>query len=348
MKRIIQFFIAAIFGIHAGIVCAQSDELSAKDHFDEGTALYSAGQYEDAAVHFRLAHELKPSWKLWFNIGQSEAACRRFGLALEAFEKYLALGGDNVTAERFQDVVTEMRRLRELVGKLDIASGPDGAQVVVDGIARASLPLEVDLRVTAGIPHDLKIVGDDNIIHQQTVTVGSTSSVSITLDDTSGKALARSDRDNDNVGPGNDGAGSGDALQVDESITLAESQDVNVSIDQPRLKPLKVAMISSWIGAVATLGLGIGFNAAAAGKETELNDLNSEYEAGAITLDAYNQQYQDTQDAMDTSDTLANVMWISSGVLAATAIVTTIVYVKRKRPDSSRVAVSPDGVAVQF
>jgi hypothetical protein len=51
---------------------------------------------------------------------------------------------------------------------------------------------------------------------------------------------------------------------------------------------------------------------------------------------------------MDSSDTISTVMWISSGVLAATAIVTTIVYSKKKRQTASHISFLPSGVAIHF
>jgi tetratricopeptide (TPR) repeat protein len=346
MNRLMKFIFMMMVTICAGKVCAQSSDLSAKEHFDQGAALYGAGEYEEAVVHFRLANELKPSWKLWFNIGQSEAACRRYGLALEAFEKYLAMGGDNVDASRFQDVVAEMRRLRELVGNLEISGGPDNAQVVVDGILRATLPLEVDLRVTAGIAHDLKIVTDEKMIHSQTVTVGSTSSVAISLDvrkPSSGNAFPEADGA---TSEGEVGGIPGGQLRVDEDITV--NPESNGATDTARLRPLKFTMLSSWVGSVLTLGLGVGFTVSAAKKETELNDLNNDLENGLLTADEYEQEYSNKQASMDSIDTISTVMWISSGVLAATAIVATIVYSKKKRETASHIAFLPGGVAIRF
>lgn len=346
MNRGMKFIFIVIVTICVGNVFAQTSDLSAKEHFDQGAALYGAGEYEEAVIHFRLANELKPSWKLWFNIGQSEAACRRYGLALEAFEKYLAMGGDNVDASRFQDVVAEMRRLRELVGNLDISGGPDNAQVVVDGIMRATLPLEVDLRVTAGISHDLKIVTDEKIIHSQTVTVGSTSSVAISLEDRMSPSGDASQGIEGFTSKREVGGEPGGQLRADENITVNPVS--NGATDTARLRPLKITMLSSWVGSVLTLGLGIGFTASAAKKETELNDLNNDFEKGFLTADEYEQEYSNKQDSMDSSDTISTAMWISSGVLAATAIVTTIVYSRKKRQTSSHIAFLPRGVAIQF
>ena len=56
-------------------------------------------RFLEAVRAFRSANEINPSWKIEFNIGQCEAALKRYGLAMEAFEKYLALGGDEVPTD---------------------------------------------------------------------------------------------------------------------------------------------------------------------------------------------------------------------------------------------------------
>jgi tetratricopeptide (TPR) repeat protein len=76
----------------------QPDEAMA--FFKKGIDLFNAEKYEDAASAFRRAYELKPNWKLNYNIGQSEAAAKRLGLALQAFEAYLSQGGDDISTER--------------------------------------------------------------------------------------------------------------------------------------------------------------------------------------------------------------------------------------------------------
>ena len=72
----------------------------AKAEFSRGVELYNSGSYKEAAKAFRRANELKPSWSLLYNIAQSEAAAKNYGPAYEAFEEYLAKGGDDLTDER--------------------------------------------------------------------------------------------------------------------------------------------------------------------------------------------------------------------------------------------------------
>jgi tetratricopeptide (TPR) repeat protein len=121
----------------------------AKRVYDDGVAHFKAGRYIEAADAFRRAVELKPSWKLYFNLGQSEAAAKRYGLALDAFEKYLVAGGDNVPTERREQVLAEIQRMRVLVGLVEVAAS-DGVTLEIDGVERGKTPITGAVRVAAG------------------------------------------------------------------------------------------------------------------------------------------------------------------------------------------------------
>ncbi len=84
-----------------------------------------------------------------FNIGQCEAAAKRYGLALEAFEGYLIKGGDDVPEEKRVFVDGEVKRLQGMVGAIEVEAS-DGAEISVDGMVRAKTPLVGPLRVEAG------------------------------------------------------------------------------------------------------------------------------------------------------------------------------------------------------
>ena len=130
----------------------------AKALFDEGTASYEAGNYSDAANSFRKANKLNPNWRIYFNIGQCEALAKRHGLALQAFEAYLSKGGDDITLTRQAEVRSEIKRLREMTGAIEI-NAPDGAKIIVDGVERGVSPLAGHIPVAAGVTHLVRIEG---------------------------------------------------------------------------------------------------------------------------------------------------------------------------------------------
>lgn len=149
-----------------------ADEVSAEamKSFREGVKAFNVEEYETAVKLFRTAYELNPSWKIFYNIGQCEAALKRYGLAIEAFERYLALGGDEVSADRRDDVLAELSRLRQLVGGVKVR-GPDGLAIIVDGVRRGETPLGMAIVVTAGSPHTVRLERAGAVLLEEEITV---------------------------------------------------------------------------------------------------------------------------------------------------------------------------------
>jgi hypothetical protein len=159
---------------------AQGDAKSAKAAFNKGSKLFDKGDYAGAADAFREANRLNPSWKLYYNIGQAEAAAKRYGLALEAFERYLSEGGDEVAPERNEEVIAEIKRLRELLGTLDIKA-PEGAVIFVDDFESGTAPLPGAIKVAAGVDHSLRAEKDGQVLESRTVRVSSGDTVVVEL-----------------------------------------------------------------------------------------------------------------------------------------------------------------------
>jgi len=166
---------AGIAGLRPTAVGAQEAvdvDTQARDAYEQAQQQFDDGDYAGAAEGFRSALALKPSWKILFNLGQAEAAAKNYGAALTAFEEYLAKGGDEVAADRKDEVLEEIRRLRDMVGALDI-EGPAGAIVILDGKEQGPLPLPGVLKVSAGIEYDLRIVQDGAEILSRRMRVSS-------------------------------------------------------------------------------------------------------------------------------------------------------------------------------
>jgi len=159
--------VAMLVAVHA--TQATADE--AVEAYGDGVEHFEAGRYNQAADAFRRAVELKPSWKLHYNIGQSEAAGKRYGLALEAFEKYLVDGGDDVPADRREEVLAEIQRMRVLVGVVEVVA-PAGVELVVDGIVRGETPITGAVRVAAGARQVVLRKGDEVLLDRQVNIAG--------------------------------------------------------------------------------------------------------------------------------------------------------------------------------
>jgi hypothetical protein len=166
----IAFALAAPAGAQAN-KAAKQNEKKARASFNAAVEKFDAGDFEGAVGLFREAYTLNPSWKLLYNIGQCEAARKRYGEALDVFEQYLSEGGDEVPADRREEVIAELKRLREMVGMIEIAA-PDGAAVLVDGVPRGAAPLPGRIRVAAGVDHAVRIELDGAVLVDRSVRVG--------------------------------------------------------------------------------------------------------------------------------------------------------------------------------
>ncbi len=158
------------------------NEAAALEAFKEAKALYADSKFSEAANKFREANKLRPAWKLYFNIGQSEAAAKRSGLAVEAFEMYLSMGGDDVPVDRQELVVAEIKRLRPIVGFVSVTADP-GATVIIDGNDRGTTPLPGPLMVAAGTEHDVRIERDGEALLERKVKVAGQQTISMEVED---------------------------------------------------------------------------------------------------------------------------------------------------------------------
>ncbi|MBN2341229.1 MAG: tetratricopeptide repeat protein [Deltaproteobacteria bacterium] len=160
------FITGCFFAVPSGADAGDTDQ-EAKAAFDRGRKLFGEEQYAEAADQFRKANELKPNWKILYNIGQCEAAARRYGLAIEMFQEYLALGGDGVPLERRDEILEEVKRLQLMVGYMEFQGGPNGAELTVDGVKRGALPLSGSVAVASGVEHIVVITSNGDVVYER-------------------------------------------------------------------------------------------------------------------------------------------------------------------------------------
>jgi tetratricopeptide (TPR) repeat protein len=169
-KNILAWVIALAAALGSSASAADEVSAVAMKKFRQGVKEFNAEQYETAVKSFREAYDLNPTWKIFYNIGQCEAALKRYGLAIEAFERYLAVGGDEVAVERRDEVLAELSRLRQLVGGLNVR-GPDGLAVFVGDVRRGETPLGMAIAITAGVVHKVRLEQAGNVVFEQEITV---------------------------------------------------------------------------------------------------------------------------------------------------------------------------------
>ncbi len=306
-----------VAGIVLGFAFVAVSEALAEDPEKEAVVLFKTGKklfhdekYLDAANAFRQANEIKYSWKLLYNIGQADAAAKRYGLALEAFEGYLADGGDDVKNKRQKEVMAEIERLRGMVGYLTV-QGDVGAVVVIDEVERGTVPLPGRIPVAAGS------------LHQMVVRLGEE-----TLVDRSIKV------------------GSGEALEVEASVAAPPAPETEVAVTdevapdaepgKSKLRPIGWGILG--VGAAtAIVGIATGFGAMS--KEGELSDACQD---GVCTGDQ-----RETYNSADKLAGVSSILLPVGAAVAATGLVLVIVSKKKESAEPDVVLVpSPIGVSL--
>jgi len=281
---------------------ADTIEEQAKNAFNEGAALFTQGDFEGSAEAFRRAYALKPSWKLLYNIGQSEAAAKRHGPALEAFEKYLSQGGDEIPEPRRAEVIDELERLRPVVGTLEI-DAPDGALVIIDGVVRGAAPLPGLVRVSAGVDHIVQIRVGKEVLANRTVSVGGRENLVVSV-----------------------------ASEGDDTETGAAGPAPEPTDEGPSTTPDDTADAPSAVTTAGWITFGLGAACAITGAITGAVALSHNKELDQECNDADGCPEADYADQLDKRDALATASTVMLGVgIAATAAGVVMLIVGHKR-----------------
>ncbi len=132
---------------------APVDEVTtqAREHFTEATKLYKDGDFDAALVQFERAYELKPNYRVLYNIGQTYFQLRQYVEARDAMTRYLKEGGDQVDAERQAAVNKDLADLQRRLANVTIKVNVGGATVLVDGKNVGVTPLAAPIVVSEGL-----------------------------------------------------------------------------------------------------------------------------------------------------------------------------------------------------
>ena len=123
----------------------------ARERYENAVKLYEDGAYDAALVELNRASELKPSYKIYYNIGQVRFAMHDYAAAMDAYRQYLEKGGDKIPAARRDQVQKELNTLAQRVAKLNIESDVPTAEVFVDDVLIGTTPLSAPVVVNSGI-----------------------------------------------------------------------------------------------------------------------------------------------------------------------------------------------------
>jgi len=122
----------------------------ARTHFRQGVDLYRARTYRDALAEFRMAYELRPNYKVLYNIAQACLELQDYGPAFDSLTRYLTEGGLEVPSPRREEVERTLRALEARVAKVRVIANRAGAEVFVDDQVVGRTPLAGELLLSAG------------------------------------------------------------------------------------------------------------------------------------------------------------------------------------------------------
>lgn len=192
-----------VFVLLASSTGRADDDEAAKIQFSEAIKLYEAGKFEQAAILFERAYELKPSFKILYNIAQAENEMGHYASALMAYTSYLAEGGDQIDAERIAEVQKETKRLNALVGMIVVECPVVGAKVKINDEVKGKTPMAGPIFVDVG-KHEVVVKKGQEELLSEVVKVAGGERISVVVE---AKAWAGEAAEEDEVG-GEDGDGS--------------------------------------------------------------------------------------------------------------------------------------------
>lgn len=295
---------------------ADNNKNRAIEIFKEATVLFKSEEYKAAAEKFKECYELKPTYKILYNIGQSEAAAKRYGISLQAFQRYLANGGDDIPKSRQEYVRTEIERLRYMIGFLEVTA-PQDSQIIIDGVQRGNYPTVKRIPVAATVVHEVRAKkedGSETPTMRISVTGGDSVSVELLIEEEK-KAFLVEPSDTDIIG---------------------NSESSQAPSDAPgtkRKKPFISGLVVGGMGLAGVIG-GSVF-----GGLSLLKDNLVRKRCPNGTCDP---RYHDLVDTRDRYVLLSTILWAAGGALTATGIVMILVAkLKDDESEDSSIAVIP-------
>jgi hypothetical protein len=129
-------------------VASDADEAMA--HYQRGIELFQKeSAYDAALVEFERAYKLAPTYKLLYNIGQVNRQLNDYAKAMDAFDRYLREGGNEIATDRKIEVRAEIVKLSGRVARLEVRSNGTG-EVSVDDVSVGTYPLAAPIIVNIG------------------------------------------------------------------------------------------------------------------------------------------------------------------------------------------------------
>jgi hypothetical protein len=127
-----------------------ADAAKAAVRFQQGVEMYREGSYEGALAEFQKAYHISPSYRVLYNIAQTQYALHDFVGAQKSLAQYVSDGRGEIPAERRTQVEDMSAKLADRIAHLQISANVVGADIRVDDVSVGPSPLSGLIPVNAG------------------------------------------------------------------------------------------------------------------------------------------------------------------------------------------------------
>jgi hypothetical protein len=169
---------ATLLASRAAAQAPTADELIA-----HGVALREDGRDDEALAVFRRAYDTTPTGQAMAQIALAEHALGRLVDAEVHLTAALADTDDRFVRRNRELLEQALEEIRAQLTDLTLTGGVDGAEVLIDGTARGTMPLAGSLRVQAGTAHlEIRAEGYVPFTREVIVNSGTTITLGVALD----------------------------------------------------------------------------------------------------------------------------------------------------------------------
>lgn len=142
--------------------------------------LYEDGDYAGALTKLQAAYDASKDPRLLWNMAACEKAQRHYVSVLELLERYASEGAQLITEEERAATAELVTTVQAFVNELTLSVQPDGATVLVDGVALGTTPLAKALRLDMG-KRQLRVEKEGYVAHQSEVDLAGGKSATLDI-----------------------------------------------------------------------------------------------------------------------------------------------------------------------
>lgn len=308
-----------------------------KEYFNRAVILYKAKDFKGALKNFELAYEVRPHFKIKFNIGMCHFLMENNAAAGNELTSFLLHPDSSTETGMSEKALEALGEIKDRTGTLYIEIDMDEAQIVVDGEPMGTSPLNRGIYVAPG-DHSITVTLADGATLKQTVGAAAGESRTITF----------SFKD----------------VKVVEKVTVkavepADPEETVAKRQKEKSGTTRALAFSALALTTALLAGGVVTGAVAVSKAGELDDLDRSCEEAGCNLgspveyDDYVARRDGLLDDTTLSGKLCTGFLISGGILsAATVVLFVLAYRKpageKKLKTGLRPFTAPTGNGLAF